>query len=200
MSILLKTQISENISVAVWQIAETEVFFYDFLKLLPEDEWRIKNCKLQKVRLQKLACRAALAELLGSSKIEISYTSTGQPQIKNYHISFSHTKTSVAVALSNTPVGIDIEELTPRILPLYPRFMSEQEMATCDVTNLKDLYYYWCAKEAMYKWFVKKNIDFINDLQVIKNEKKGVICYQHTLQLFDFELDNLIIVLCILQN
>jgi len=200
MPVKLKTQISESISIAVWQIAETEEFFYDFLKLLPEDELRIKNCKLQKVRLQKLACRAALAVLLGSSKVEITYTSTGQPQLKNNHISFSHTKNNVAVALSKTPIGIDVEELTPRILPLYPRFLSEQEMATCDVTNLQDLYYYWCAKEAMYKWFAKKNLDFIEDLQVIKNEKKGVVCHQHTLQLFDFELDNLIIVLCIHQN
>ena len=196
MPLILKTQIQKDISVAVWQIAETEAFFYDFLKLLPEDEWRIKNCKLQKVRLQKLACRAALAELLGDNEIGITYTDSGQPKLKDYYISFSHTKTSVAVALSKTPVGIDIEELTPRILPLYPRFMSEREIATCDVHHLKDLYYYWCAKEAMYKWYAKGNLDFIADLFVDKNEKKGIICEKHEVQLVDFYIDNQIIVIC----
>jgi len=196
MSIKLKKQIKKDISVAVWQIAENEEFFYDFLKLLPEDEWRIKNGKLQKVRLQKLACRAALAELLGDNEIGITYTDSGQPKLKDYHISFSHTKTSVAVVLSKTPVGIDIEELTPRILPLYPRFMSEREIADCDIHNLKELYYYWCAKEAMYKWVAKGNLDFIADLYVNINEKKGVICGNYEVQLLNFYFDNQIVVVC----
>jgi len=190
MSIKLKKKISQNISVTVWQITETEDFFYDFLKLLPEDEWRIKNCKLQKVRLQKLACRATLAELLGKNEICITYSETGQPLLKDNHISFSHTINSVAVALSKRSVGIDIEELTTRILPLYPRFMSEREIADCDIHNLKDLYYYWCAKEAMYKWYSKKNLDFIEDLHVDKNEKRGIICNKHSVQLVDFYIDN----------
>jgi len=196
MSIKLKIHISQNISVAVWQIAETEAFFFEFLKLLPNDELRIKNCKLQKVRLQKLACRAALAELMDNNEIGITYSETGQPQVKNHCISFSHTKKSVAVALSKTPVGIDIEELTPRILPLYPRFMNEQEIAVCDVQNLKDLYYYWCAKEAMYKWYAKENLDFIADLYVNKNEKRGIICENYEVQLVDYWVDSHIIVVC----
>jgi len=196
MPLKLKKQIAEDIFLVVWQIAETEEFFYSFLKLLPEDETRIKNCKLQKVRLQKLACRAALAELLGNNEIEITYSDSGQPQLKEYHTSFSHTKNGVAVVLSKTTVGVDIEELIPRILPLYPRFMSEQEIAVCDINNLKELYYYWCAKEAMYKWYAKGNLDFIADLFVNKNEKKGIIFGKHTVQLESFYIDNQIIVVC----
>ena len=196
MSLILKKQISQNISIAVWQIAETEEFYFNSLHLLPEDEARIKDIKLQKVRLQKLACRAALAELLGSNEISITYTETGQPKLKDHYISFSHTTDTVAAALAKIPIGIDIEELTPRILPLYSRFMSQQEIADCDINNLKALYYFWCAKEAMYKWFAKGNLDFIEDLQVIKNENKGIICKKHILQLTDFNMDNLLIVVC----
>jgi len=194
--IVFQKQISQNTSIAVWQIAETEEFFYDSLRLLPEDERRIKKCKNQKVRLQKLACRAALAELLGTNNIEITYSDTGQPQLKDYHISFSHTKTSVAVALANCPVGIDIEDITPRILPLYNRFMSEKEILGCDVNNLKELYYFWCAKEAMYKWYAKGNLDFIKDLYVNKTEKQGIICQTHIVQLVDFFIDNQLVVVC----
>jgi len=75
--------------------------------------------------------------------------------------------------------------------------MSEREIADCNIHNLKDLYYYWCAKEAMYKWYAKGNLDFIADLYVDKNEKKGIICEKHTVQLVDFYIDNQIIVVCL---
>jgi len=195
--IVLKEQVSQTVSVAVWQITEAEAFFFNSLQLLPEDKAAIGNIKLPQVRLQKLACRAALAKLLNTNKVDITYSETGQPLIKNHHISFSHTKNSVAVALANTPVGIDIEKLSPRILRLYPRFMSEREIADCDINNLQELYYYWCAKEAMYKWFANKNLDFIEDLQVFKNENKGVVCNKHTVQLTHFYIDDKIIVVCL---
>jgi len=197
MGLLLNKQIAHNVSVAVWQITETEDYLLNSLQLWSEDEMRINSINLQTVRLQKLACRAALAKLLGTNKIGITYTENGQPQLQNHHISFSHTKNAVAVALAETPIGIDIEEITPRILPLYARFMNEQERAACDVNNLKNLYYYWCAKEAMYKWFAIKNLDFIEDLQVNKNENKGIICKKHTVNLIDFYIENQIIIVCV---
>jgi len=197
MPLIFKKQISQNVSIAVWKITETEGYFFNSLHLLPEDEAQIKKIKLQKVRLQKLACRATLAELFGSNEIGITYAKTGQPQLKDHYISFSHTRDTVAVALAKSPVGIDIEELSPRILPLYSRFMSKKEIAGCDSNNLKELYYFWCAKEAMYKWFAMGDIDFIEDLQVIKNENKGIVRKKHTLQLTDFNINNLLIVVCV---
>jgi phosphopantetheinyl transferase len=194
--ILLKEQISQNIAVAIWQIAESEKFFFNRLQLLPEDESKIRDIQLQQLRLQKLACRMALAELLGKRKIEITYAETGQPQVQGHCISFSHKKNSVAVALANIPVGIDIEELSPRITNLYPRFMSSEEIAECDLYNLQDLYFYWCAKESMYKWFANQNLDFIEDLRVKKNENKGIVCKKHTLQFVSFYLENEMVVVC----
>jgi phosphopantetheinyl transferase len=194
--LVFQKQISQNLSVAVWQIDENEEFFWNSLCLLPEDETKIRSIKLQQVRLQKLACRKALAELLGSKDVGITYAETGQPQLKGHYISFSHTKNCAAVVLANIPVGIDMEELSPRILKLYPRFMSPQEIAVCDVNKLQDLYYYWCAKEAMYKWFAAKNLDFIEDLSVNKNENKGIICKKHEVQLMDFYIDNQLIMVC----
>ncbi|MCL2246397.1 MAG: 4'-phosphopantetheinyl transferase superfamily protein [Lentimicrobiaceae bacterium] len=194
--IILKEQISQSVSIVVWQIEETEEFFFNSLILSSEDQENISKINLQQLRLQKLACRAALADLLGSRQIEITYSETGQPQLKGHSISFSHTKNCVAVALANAPVGIDIEELSPRISKLYPRFMSEEEMSDCDLNNLQDLYYYWCAKEAMYKWFSKKNLDFIADLRVCKKEDKGEVCKMYNLQLKSFNIEHHIISVC----
>jgi len=195
--IVLKEQVAQNVSIAVWQIEEQEAFFLDLLRLHPDDKETLSSIKLPIVRLQKLACRAALAELLGNNKIEISYLETGQPQLKDHHISFSHTKKTVAVALANIPVGIDIEELNPRILRLYLRFMSKKEIADCNINNLQELYYYWCAKEAMFKWYATKNLDFIEDLHVYKNENKGVVCNKRSVQLTHFNIDDKIIAVCL---
>ena len=196
MPLIFKKNIAPDISVCVWQIAENEEYFSNSLHLLPEDEMKIKSISLQKVRLQKLACRAALSYLSGTTEIHITYSETGQPLFTDHFISFSHTKNYVAVALAKIPAGIDMEELTPRILPLYPRFMSEKEITECNVNNLKDLYYYWCAKEAIYKWMATKNLDFIEDIEVIKSEKKGAVCKKHTVQITDFYFDNHIVVVC----
>jgi len=194
MPTLLTKPISNTVSIAVWQITETEEFFYSSLRLSCEDTERIRHCKMQKVRLQKLACRAALAELLGTKEINITYLKTGQPQIENHSISFSHTEKTVAVACAKIPVGIDIEEMKPRILSLYPRFMSEKEIEMCNINNLSELYYIWCAKEAMYKWFAKKNVDFISDLFV--NNNKGVICNHLSVNLTPMVIDPFMMVVC----
>jgi 4'-phosphopantetheinyl transferase EntD len=61
---------------------------------------------------------------------------------------------------------------------------------------LKELYYFWCAKEAMYKWFARKNLDFIEDLQVVKNEKKGIVCKKHVLQLADIYVNEQLVMVC----
>jgi len=196
MPVILRKQIFPNINIAIWQITETEDCLLHSLQLCPEDKANLSGIKLPQVRLQKLACRAALAELLGSNEIGITYSETGQPQIKDHYISFSHTKNIVAAVLADMPVGIDIEELSPRIVPLYPRFMSREEIAACNPNNLQDLYYYWCAKEAMYKWYAAKNLDFIEDLQVYKNEDRGVVCKTHTVQLSHISFDNLSVVVC----
>lgn len=194
--IKFQKKISPDISIAIWQIEEIEDFFWNLLHLLDKDAKKIKNISLEKVRLQKLACRAALAQLVGCNEIEITYSENGQPQLKEHYISFSHTKNTVAVALANIPVGIDIEKLTPRILPLYPRFMNNDEIKDCDTHNLQELYYYWCAKEAMFKWMAIKNLDFIKDLRVYKNENKGVVFQTKTIQLSHFYIDGKIIVVC----
>jgi len=196
MPLTLKTQTSQSVSIAAWHIEETEEFFLNSLQLFPDDKENIRKIKLPQVRLQKLACRATLSNLLGSNEVGITYTETGQPHLNNFYISFSHTENTVAAALASIPIGIDIEELNPRILRLYPRFMSKNEIADSNFLNFKELYYYWCSKEAMYKWFAEKNLDFIEDLLVFKNENKGVVCKKHTVQLKDYYFENHIIVVC----
>lgn len=196
MSIIYKKQIAANINVAVWQISESEEDLLKLLQLSDEDRLNICSIKLQSVRLQKLACRAALAELLGTKTISISYSNNGQPLIEGHHISFSHTKSCVAVALSNRKVGIDLETVSTRILTLYERFMSREEITQININNLEVLYYYWCAKEAMFKWYAIGDLDFIDDLKVNRATNTGQIKNQFQVALHNIEIGEFVCIVC----
>ena len=55
--------------------------------------------------------------------------------------------------------GIDMEEITERIQRIQGKFMRPDEEAFL-ADDLKGLYMLWCAKEAMYKYYGFKALDF----------------------------------------
>jgi phosphopantetheinyl transferase len=116
-----------------------------------------------------LTVRGLLKKMLGEEK-QISYTSAGKPYLagSSYHISISHTKAQVAVAVDeNSPVAIDIEHISPRVERIRSRFMSEAEeqnlSKTCPIIHLL---LHWSAKEALYKYMNESDIDFKSQLHI----------------------------------
>ncbi|MGC9330379.1 MAG: 4'-phosphopantetheinyl transferase family protein [Bacteroidales bacterium] len=75
-----------------------------------------------------------------------------RPQLKNsgYNISISHCKTHAAIALSQLPVGVDLEIPGNRIRKTAGKFLShsEKKMAADDISRLT---LFWSAKECVYK-------------------------------------------------
>ena len=66
----------------------------------------------------------------------------GRWYIKDYHFSLSHTDDMVAVAISNYPVGVDVELKNRKMPPI-----------DMDVTT-------WSKKESIFKWMEKGNFDY----------------------------------------
>lgn len=205
MPAVLYKVINSSVSICVWQITETEEFFFKFLQLSPDDEKYIKSFTLPKRRLEKLACRAALATLLQSNRIEVLYDQQGAPQIADNQVSFAHSPTHVAVAVAkNGKIGIDIEPIKNRILNLYPKFLSHTELLNVDVSQCTDLHFYWGAKEAMYKYCNGNCTDYQNGLQVVGNYKNTPRIEGHIqnhlldikVQLSYYLIDDQMIVLC----
>lgn len=197
MPAILKKQLNGSVSICLWQIQETEPFFLQNYIIDKHDINEIQNLKLESRRLEKWACRAALAELTGDKKISISYTSNGQPISPNGFISFSHTKDLVLVALSDRPVGIDIELCAPRILKLKHKFMNQQEMIIFDPENSKDVTLIWCAKEAIFKWYAKGDVDFSNDILITNNPLQALLKNEKEIPLYQMEyLDYMIVIAC----
>ncbi|MEG2070257.1 MAG: 4'-phosphopantetheinyl transferase superfamily protein [Bacteroidales bacterium] len=173
MSVIFNKYINSSISLCVWHITETEEFLFEDLPLSRQDILYIKKMKLEKRRKEMLACRQALLYLLKEMNLEIdlplkiTYSETGAPRMDRYHLSFSHSKEYVAVAISTEqPIGIDIEIMGSKIEKLYPRFMNKQEISEANIACAEELHYYWSTKEAMIKLHGEGNMDFLNDIHV----------------------------------
>ena len=80
----------------------------------------------------------------------------------NTHISLSHSKGLIGFAISNSPVGIDLELADKRrnFLELAEAFMSNEEIQFMvrNTEKQADIFYrIWCIKEAYYKALCPKN-------------------------------------------
>ncbi len=119
---------------------------------------------------------------------EIQYNEFGKPYLNNgWHISISHTSEYAVILLNqNNSCGIDIEKISPKVERIKHKFLSTNDLKK--VSTEKELTIYWCAKEALYKYYGKKEVLFIENLFIEEfnpntNEFKGIIKMQ------DFETE-----------
>ena len=182
MPIFFKKQINDNILFGVWKISESAEWLVSNINLDKED---IKTYHSFKTELRKkhwLTYRILLKELIDSkSDLKILYDESGKPHLKNsnYKISVSHSFEFVAAIVSwKVPVGIDIEKISPRIERIKSKFLSPDELKDINESfRLEKLYVYWCAKEALYKLYGKRNLNFITNIKItpFNFEQKGHI-------------------------
>ncbi len=175
---IFKTHVDSFASLCVWHITETEESLFKELHLSATEEAEIRSMKLLKRRLEKLGCRCALSQLLNSYE-EVSYSPNGAPKISTHKISFTHAASYAAAAISeNYKIGVDIEKITPKIKALYNKFLNSFEIKQFDVCDEEQVHILWGAKEAAYKLYEVKNLDFaqqINIHQCSEGKGKGVI-------------------------
>ncbi|MDR1698550.1 MAG: 4'-phosphopantetheinyl transferase superfamily protein [Prevotellaceae bacterium] len=132
--------------------------------------WRIEeSLSSEKRKREKLAVRLLLGHLLGKSA-DILYNKDGAPSLadNSFHISISHGKDFAAVILHPTQrVGIDIEQINPRIEKLKHKFLSENELLQIDPDRQTEhLLVYWCAKETLFKLMPENEIHFAQQLHI----------------------------------
>ena len=176
--------------VAVWHVTED---YEDLLGLLPDAEAVQTEAEAQfrsEGRIMEwTAVRVLLCAMLGR-QVHIEYTDDGAPRLPDYeglHISISHTRGYVAVALSETKcVGIDVEQIehsaTPRVERVRSRFVRDDEMAD----SLVGLLLHWSAKEAAYKAIGRQSVDFKEELRIQPFDETQ---YEGQMQLEDLKED-----------
>jgi len=119
---------------------------------------------------QWLAYRLLIRELLKPDDFPVEYDQSGKPFLagSDLHISVTHTEDLAAVIISrNARVGIDIEKIKPRIEKVRDKFLNEEESSSIGKKKgLEQLTIAWCAKEALYKLYGVRNLDFRENIKI----------------------------------
>ena len=168
MPVLKKIQ-TEKSEICLWKITE-ELDSFDLNIIPSESENQTRN-------KQWMAGRAAL-DALNIDVSNLAKDNFGKPYVigKGKSISLSHCQQYAAAIASKVQVGIDIEAITPRIERIAKRFVHEDEWKFVkEETRLQMLYLLWSAKEALYKLYGKKAVDFKNHMiaQPFEVQKHG---------------------------
>lgn len=120
-----------------------------------------------KRELEKNASLYLLGKMTGENT-EITHNSDGKPFLKNNpaHISISHSHDKLAVIINEkNETGIDIELIRDKVLRIQHKFLSQQELEQTN-NDVQKLIIYWACKESLYKYYSKKEIDFIHHFYI----------------------------------
>ncbi|GAA4406833.1 4'-phosphopantetheinyl transferase superfamily protein [Nibrella viscosa] len=159
----------------LWKIEEDEANLRTSLPLTEPELADLAGITHPAQRVEWMACRTAMRQLAESQGL--AYTGLfkdefGKPHLiaspaeQAGHISLTHTSGWAAVVWhASRPVGIDIEPLREQFVRVVPRVLSETETAHAG-QDLMRLAVYWCAKEALYKLYGKRQLTFREHLLI----------------------------------
>jgi len=118
--------------------------------------------------IEKSGTHFLLGKLLGNDDFELGYTVENKPYLKgsDSHISVSHSHDWLAIILNEKQnTGVDIELVRDKVRNIQEKFLGEKELAFAR-DNTEKLLICWAAKEAMYKLHGKKDLNFIDGIEV----------------------------------
>jgi hypothetical protein len=126
------------------------------------------HLNMVKREIEKAGSLFLLGELLRTTLFELAYTPSNKPFLKGRteHISISHSHDKLAIIIDqNANTGIDIELLRDKVLNIQHKFLNPNELLFAR-DNVDRLVTIWAAKEALYKVYGLKEVDFIKNLFV----------------------------------
>jgi 4'-phosphopantetheinyl transferase EntD len=177
MPLVYQHNINQSTKLAVWHITEPDDFFLASVPLKRDVSHPHK-------RLQHLAGRYLLPFLFPDFPLEeILIADTRKPFLENesYHFSISHCGNyAAAIVSASSRVGIDIENISPKIERVQHKFAGASEMQWFNqyqqlnrgaVTVITDKYLefltvLWSAKESIFKWYGHGQMDFKMHMQL----------------------------------
>ncbi len=104
-----------------------------------------------------------------AERAELVKDDDGKPHLEDslFFVSISHTVGFSAAIAHPRPCGIDVQRMVPRIRGMAHRFVGLEEAAQLqEPYALTQLHLIWAAKEAMYKAYGRRQLDFRQQLLV----------------------------------
>jgi 4'-phosphopantetheinyl transferase EntD len=133
--------------------------------LFPEEQSQLNELKNEFRKIEFLGVRRIRNESTLHSPIY--YSESRKPYLKhdlNTFISISHSKNYCALGISTNDIGIDIEEINPRIEQISSRFVNDEEKQFIGHDSIQDLTKLWTMKESMFKLNDRTGIEFKTEL------------------------------------
>ncbi len=130
-----------------------------------EDVASASRFQNERRRNEHLAWRRVVRRELGR-KISIGYNEVGAPVVDtpNTYISVAHGAGCVAVAISDSRVGVDIERADRDFGSVNSRYMSTKEVQMCSDERWPAMV--WTAKEALYKLYGRRGVELREELVI----------------------------------
>lgn len=125
-------------------------------------EQRYEYCN--KMKSAKAGLASAFAFLLLRYALKKQYGITdvpqlvigghGKPSLKDYpdiFFNMSHAGTRVICAVSDCPVGVDIQDIRKITPSAAGKFLTDEELDICDISDIREMCRIWCIKESYGK-------------------------------------------------
>lgn len=155
--------------LGIWDIAEPEAWFREQLLLYPAELRQLSEIKGRR-RQEWLAARQLIHQMSGrTTRGAFVKDEYGKPHLDHseWHISISHSHGLAAAFASPFLCGIDIQFIVPKITRLAHKFLRTEEAAcVVDEHQLDQLHFFWGAKEALYKAYGRKKLDFKEHIHI----------------------------------
>jgi 4'-phosphopantetheinyl transferase EntD len=163
MSLIIDKQVNNHSRLGIWEINEDYEELFSMLKLRQEEINTLESFRNYRRKLEWMSVRVLLNKLTNKNN-NIIYNGNRKPFIadQSHNISISHSYQYAAVLISKkSHAGIDIEKIQQKITKIARKFINQDEIENIDKQKeIYHLYLHWCAKEALYKMFDKKDINF----------------------------------------
>mgnify|MGYP001342570300 CR=1 FL=1 len=167
---------SDSHQLLVWKITESLDFFAKELQLNKYEKEELGNITNTSRMLEWTATRYVQRILL---PIGLKKDHWGKPHLEgeNGFISIAHCKGYAAVVYSaSQSVGIDIEPVHDKVQRIASKFLNEKELI--DIAHEDKSEYFtrcWSIKEAVYKWYGKKQLSFKNNINILNFNREEKI-------------------------
>lgn len=167
MPLVQNIQRDKQLYLGVWDIEEEDAFFEKRLQLDDEEHTKLLTVHPNRKR-EWLASRYLLHLVSGRKKrSKCLKNKHGQPYLEDskMNISISHSGRFAAVIASPYCVGLDIQRMSPKIERIHRKFFGEKEFHFLEkYDSLEMMHILWGIKEAMYKAWGKRGLDFRDHL------------------------------------
>ncbi|NBC09895.1 MAG: 4'-phosphopantetheinyl transferase superfamily protein [Bacteroidetes bacterium] len=170
MALLLHEHIQPEGALGLWRIEEPEAWFLTQLDLAPSELQQLERLRGRR-RAEWLAARQLVHQMSGRTERAIFWKDEyGKPHLRDsvYDISISHSHGLAAAIAAPKAVGIDIQKIVPKLERLAAKYMRPVEIESLaeGKDRLPQLHVFWGAKEALYKAYGRRALDFRKHIHI----------------------------------